>query len=80
LPGWNEYRTLCGLPRITSWTVAPQDVRRDAWEEIVYLYRNWNRNLTPDHIDLFTGGLIERPAAGALVGPTFRCLMVGFGT
>ena len=30
---------------------------------------------TPERIDLFMGGMIEKAAEGALVGPTFQCIV-----
>ena len=29
----------------------------------------------PDRVELFLGGIIEKPAPGALLGPTFQCIV-----
>jgi len=68
LPGYNAFRSWCGLPTITSFASRPAEVRADAWSRIQSLYA------TPNDIDLFTGGLIETPVSGGLSGPTFNCL------
>jgi len=68
LPGYNQYRALCSMSRITSMASPPPEVRPDAWQRVQSLYTS------PDDIDLFTGGLIEYPVQGGLSGPTFNCI------
>ena len=70
LPGYNYYRGLCGLSRITSMASPPPEVRADAWPRVRSLYTR------PDDIDLFTGSLIEVPVPGGMSGPTFNCIKV----
>ena len=52
-----------------SWNEAPSNIPNDRWQMLSTLYDS------PSDIDLFTGGLSEVPLKGALVGPTFACVI-----
>ncbi|XP_022693148.1 uncharacterized protein LOC111262832 isoform X4 [Varroa jacobsoni] len=68
LSGYNEYRHKCNLNRATSFedlVEIPEAVRH----RLALIYAH------VDDIDLFTGGLAERSLHGAVVGPTFACLI-----
>ncbi|KAF5280247.1 hypothetical protein FQA39_LY18070 [Lamprigera yunnana] len=69
IPSYNNYRALCNLKRATSF----DDLTREIPPEvIVRLKRIYS---TVDDIDLFPGGMSERPLQGGLVGPTFACII-----
>ncbi|XP_059091674.1 chorion peroxidase-like [Tigriopus californicus] len=84
LPGYTKYRRLC-LQKFESrkFNQHPQGLfqqirelkdlhhifRPDVAQIVARLYRH------VDDIDLFTGGLSEIPLEGAVVGPTFACLI-----
>lgn len=61
---YNDYREWAGLPRIT-------DFRQlgEVGERLAQVYES------PDDIDFWAGGLLEPPADGAVVGPTFNHLL-----
>lgn len=65
LPPYNDYRELCGLDRIT--TFDHPDLSPSS--ELASVYKH------VDDIDLFIGGVAERPLPGGLVGPTFACIL-----
>ena len=70
LPGYNAYRRFCGLKDARSF--------RDTRKEICYHNRMKLRKLyndDPNIADLWVAGLAETPVRGALVGPTFRCII-----
>ncbi|XP_061183345.1 peroxidase-like protein [Saccostrea echinata] len=72
LPGYNVYREWCGLPRARHFGtrklgLIDHDKRTAAKLRAVYRH--------PDDIDLFSGGLSERRLRGALIGPTFACIL-----
>ena len=70
LPPYNHYREMCGLPRIRDWSELVIEFR-DAQlaEKLREMYGH------PDNIDLWIGGISERPLQGAKLGRTFSCLL-----
>ncbi|XP_067656762.1 peroxidase-like [Haliotis asinina] len=72
LPGYTAYRELCGLPAVYNFRPAvggliDHDPHTARLLEAVYKH--------PYDIDLFTGGVSEKPVPGSLVGPLFTCLL-----
>lgn len=66
LPGYNHYRSLCGLNYAYSFDDLyniPENMRK----ELAEVYNHVN------DIDLYTGGVNEHPIEGGVVGPTFAC-------
>ncbi|XP_076035339.1 salivary peroxidase/catechol oxidase-like [Oratosquilla oratoria] len=69
IDGYNKWRNFCGLPKVSKFdelldVMIPENVKA-----LKTVYKS------VDDIDLFTGGLAEKPNRGALVGPTFGCLI-----
>ncbi|KAK7466015.1 hypothetical protein BaRGS_00037452 [Batillaria attramentaria] len=64
LPPYNDWREFCGLPRITDF-----DTTEFISKSLASVYRH------VDDIDLFVGAICEKHLPGALVGPTFACLL-----
>ncbi|OQR68018.1 hypothetical protein BIW11_13171, partial [Tropilaelaps mercedesae] len=71
LRGYNDYREFCGKPRLRSFQDLQGEVSPNAIRGLSNVYRH------VDDIDLFSGGLSEIPLPGAVVGPTFSCI-IGF--
>ena len=70
LPGYNKYRTFCGLKSLPRFKErSPPEISTANWKILAELYR------TPDDIDLFVGGLAEFPFVDSLMGPTFNCII-----
>lgn len=69
IPSYNNYRALCNLKRATSF----DDLAREIPPEVISRFKRIYA--TVDDIDLFPGGLSERPLQGGLVGPTFACII-----
>ncbi|XP_055523825.1 uncharacterized protein LOC129717733 [Wyeomyia smithii] len=64
-----NWRVPCGLTPIREW----DDLERVMGPASAHRLRKAYRNL--DDIDLFVGGLAERPVVGGIVGPTFSCII-----
>uniref|UniRef100_A0AC35TLS9 ShKT domain-containing protein n=1 Tax=Rhabditophanes sp. KR3021 TaxID=114890 RepID=A0AC35TLS9_9BILA len=69
LGSYNDYRRVCNLTPLTNimnWDVVSDN---DVKQRVSQMYPN------PEEIDLYVGGILEEPLPGALVGPTFACLL-----
>ncbi|KAL7637821.1 UNVERIFIED_CONTAM: hypothetical protein RMT77_011433 [Armadillidium vulgare] len=69
LPPYNIWREQCGLHRFKNWGELLQVIDDDIVGRLAVVYK------TVDDIDVFTGGLAERPVVRGLVGPTFACIL-----
>lgn len=69
IPSYNNYRALCNLKRATNF----EDLAREIPPEIISRLKRIYA--TVDDIDLFPGGMSERPLQGGLIGPTFGCII-----
>ena len=55
--------------RACDWHDSPREISQDKWEELSRLYNH------PNDVEPFPGGLAEAPEPGAVVGPTFACII-----
>ncbi|KAH3737626.1 hypothetical protein DPMN_044219 [Dreissena polymorpha] len=62
IPGYQAWRRFCGLSGNFSHEASVQ-------AQLLLIYSD------PEDIDLFTGGVSERPVAGGMLGPTFACII-----
>ncbi|XP_067680260.1 peroxidase-like [Haliotis asinina] len=72
LPGYNDWRRWCGLPETHGFKTDDGgllDHSDDVAKVLESLYRY------PSDIDLFSGGISERPVPGGLLGNTFSCIV-----
>ncbi|XP_068084351.1 uncharacterized protein [Anabrus simplex] len=66
---YNDYRALCNLKRAANF----EDLSREIPPEVIARLKRIYASV--DDIDLFPGGMSERPLQGGLVGPTFACII-----
>lgn len=69
LPAYTQWREPCGLTPINNW----EDLERVVGPKSASRMRLAYKSI--DDIDLFVGGLAERPVVGGLVGPVFACII-----
>uniref|UniRef100_T1KSA2 Uncharacterized protein n=1 Tax=Tetranychus urticae TaxID=32264 RepID=T1KSA2_TETUR len=70
IPSYTEVRRQCAIePEVRSWDDLTTFLNVSVVQKLSTVYKHVN------DIDLFTGGLAESPLPGAVVGPTFTCLL-----
>ncbi|XP_053667737.1 uncharacterized protein LOC128718088 [Anopheles marshallii] len=69
LPAYVNWRGPCGLSSVKDWSDVERIMGPASANRLQKAYR------TVDDIDLFVGGLAERPVVGGIVGPTFSCII-----
>ncbi|KAK7084497.1 hypothetical protein SK128_008778 [Halocaridina rubra] len=69
IPGYNTWRELCELPKASSFSDLAGEIEAETLQSLQNIYRH------VDDIDLFIGGLSERPLTGGLLGPTLTCII-----
>ncbi|VDO24035.1 unnamed protein product [Brugia timori] len=69
LPGYVEFRSWCNLSPVENWNDLKNIMPRDVIYKLKDLYGH------PGNIDLFAGGIAEERLDGALIGPTFSCII-----
>jgi peroxidase len=62
-------RKYCGLPGATGWDDLFGSMNNITVKRYAQIY------VHPQDIDLWSGGVSERPLPGAMVGPTFACII-----
>lgn len=69
LPGYNKWRELCGLRRIQNFRDLANVMPQATAQSLSRLYGS------VDDVDLYIAGIAENPIQGAIVGPTFACIL-----
>ncbi|KAG5893057.1 hypothetical protein JTB14_014837 [Gonioctena quinquepunctata] len=69
LPGYMEYRKFCGLP----WSEDFNDLFGSMPNDTVRKYTTIFEH--PNDVDLWSGGVSEKPLPASMLGPTFACII-----
>ena len=69
LPGYNAFRELCGSKRVKNFNGFADLIPKQIVERLKLIYKD------VDDVDLFIGGISESSLPGAILGPTFQCLV-----
>ncbi|KAJ0177820.1 hypothetical protein K1T71_006693 [Dendrolimus kikuchii] len=64
LPGYTQYRVLCGLPAVTSFQHLADVIPQEVVDKLSMVYEH------PNDIDLVVGLMAEKNLPGSLIGPT----------
>ena len=63
------FRSLCGLPLASDFSDLSDTMTEDQIDKLASVYSH------VDDVDLYIAGLMETPASGSLLGPTFSCII-----
>jgi len=69
LPGYNDFREYCGLPRLSHFGELANVMTNNSAGLYGRVYGH------PDEMDLWSGAISERPLEGSMMGPTLACLI-----
>jgi len=69
VPGYNDVREYCGMPRIKHFDDLVGLMPNSSIHRYLSIYQS------VDDIDLWSAGIAEFPLLGAMVGPTFSCII-----
>ncbi|KAI4456683.1 oxidase/peroxidase [Holotrichia oblita] len=69
IPPYTSWRQPCSLSPINDWNDLSKVMRADTLKLFQSLYAH------VDDIDLYSGGLAEKPVKGGMVGPVFACII-----
>ncbi|KAK7864953.1 hypothetical protein R5R35_004937 [Gryllus longicercus] len=69
LPGYMEFRKFCGLPGASTFDELFGSMSNETIRRYASIYEH------PSDVDLWSGGVSERPLPGSMVGPTFACII-----
>ena len=72
LPGYNEFRKICRLGNADTFADTANEIKDP--QNIQILKQLYDDN--PALAELWVAGLAETPSNGAIVGPTFRCIIL----
>jgi len=74
IPGYNAYRQMCGLPKLTSFNdLESIGLNKLVDKKDLSVLKAYYASV--DDIDLYVAGLAEQPSPNSLVGPIFSCLI-----
>lgn len=69
IASYTSWRHPCGLSPIQNWDDLSKVVGVESARRISFAYKSVH------DIDLFVGGISEKPVVGGIVGPTFACII-----
>ncbi|KAL0832124.1 hypothetical protein ABMA28_001591 [Loxostege sticticalis] len=69
LPGYSQYRVLCGQPQATTFQHFADVIPQETVDKLSQLYE------APGDVDLVVGMMAETPLPGSLLGPTATCFL-----